>query len=311
MRKVAELFIQTLPVVLIVSVVAFLLTSLLPGDAAISRLGLDATPEQLAAAREAMGLNDPAPIRYLKWLGSALSGDLGTSLRSGEPVTNILMRRIPVTLELAVAGTTLAMLFGIPAGILAAVYRNGLIDGIVNIVALSGMAIPFFWLGLLLIMLFSLNLQWVPPSGYVPFVENPLENLRLMALPSLTIAVAFAATLMRQTRASMLEVLTADYIRTAKSKGTSSVRIILHHALRNALIPIITVIGLQMGTLVGGAIVTESVFGLPGLGRTIVEGIFQRDFPVVQGVLVIVVMAVVATNFVTDICYRLANPRIR
>ncbi|CAK7261765.1 MULTISPECIES: ABC transporter permease [unclassified Shinella] len=311
MRKIADLLIQTLPVVLIVSVVAFLLTSLLPGDAAVSRLGLDATPEQLAAVRETMGLNDPVPIRYVKWLGSALAGDLGTSLRSGEPVTNILMRRIPVTVELAVLGTTLAMLFGIPAGILAAVYRNGLIDGITNILALSGMAIPFFWLGLLLIMMFSLNLQWVPPSGYVPFLENPLENLRLMALPSLTIAVAFAATLMRQTRASMLEVLTADYIRTAKSKGTSPLRIILHHALRNALIPIITVVGLQMGTLVGGAIVTESVFGLPGLGRTIVEGIFQRDFPVVQGVLVVIVVAVVATNFVTDICYRLVNPRIK
>ncbi|MCF8482462.1 MAG: ABC transporter permease [Rhodospirillum sp.] len=311
MRRVLDPVLQIVPTVLVVSLIAFLLTSLLPGDAALSRLGLDATQEQLDTMREQMGLNDPVPVRYLYWLGRAVTGDLGNSLRSGEPVAEVLARRIPVTLELAVFGTGLALLIGVPLGILAAVRRDSWIDVATNLFALSGMAIPFFWLGLLLIMFFSLHLQWLPPSGYVPFFENPVRNLHLMALPSLTIAVAFAATLMRQTRASMLEVLNADYIRTAHAKGTPPIRVILHHALRNALIPIITVLGLQMGTLLGGAIVTETVFGLPGLGRMMVDGIYKRDFPIVQGALITIVVAIVVTNLLTDLCYRFVNPRIR
>ncbi|MGK6316697.1 ABC transporter permease [Neorhizobium sp. DT-125] len=311
MKRLIDYLAQLLPLLLIVSIVAFVLIDLLPGDAAMERVGLDATQEQLQRAREEMGLNDPLPLRYIYWLERAVQGDLGRSLRSGEPVTATLVRRVPVTVELALFGTGLAVLIGVPAGILAAVFRNGRIDAIVNLLALSGMAVPFFWLGLLLIMLFSLKLQWVPPSGYVSFAEDPLGNLKFMALPSLTIAVAFAATLMRQTRASMLEVLTADYIRTARAKGTSERRVILKHALRNALIPIITVMGLQMGSLLGGAIVTETVFALPGLGRMMVDGIFQRDFPSVQGALLVIIIAVVVTNLITDACYRLVNPRIK
>ena len=310
-RRLLDPLVQVVPTVLIVSLVAFLLTSMLPGDAALSRLGLDATEAQLDATRERMGLNDPVPVRYLRWLGRAATGDLGNSLRSGEPVAEMLARRIPVTLELAALGTGLALLIGVPLGILAAVRRNTWIDATINVVALSGMAVPFFWLGLLLIMLFSLRLQWVAPSGYVPFTQDPVGNLRLMALPCLTIAVAFSATLMRQTRASMLEVLGADYIRTARAKGTSPRRVVLHHALRNALIPILTVLGLQMGTLLGGAIVTETVFGLPGLGRMMVDGIYKRDFPIVQGALITIVVAVVLTNLLTDLAYRLVDPRIR
>lgn len=311
MKRLIDYLAQLLPLLLIVSIIAFVLIDLLPGDAAMERVGLDATQEQLQRAREEMGLNDPLPLRYIYWLGRAVQGDLGRSLRSGEPVTSTLVRRVPVTVELALFGTGLAVLIGVPAGILAAVFRNGRIDAIINLLALSGMAVPFFWLGLLLIMLFSLKLQWVPPSGYVSFAEDPLGNLKFMALPSLTIAVAFAATLMRQTRASMLEVLTADYIRTARAKGTSERRVILKHALRNALIPIITVMGLQMGSLLGGAIVTETVFALPGLGRMMVDGIFQRDFPSVQGALLVIIIAVVVTNLITDACYRLVNPRIK
>jgi len=309
--RILNPLIQLVPTLLVVSFVAFMLTDLLPGDAALSRLGLEATQEQLNAMREEMGLNDAMPLRYAQWLGRAVTGDFGNSLRSGEPVTEVLARRIPVTLQLAFFGTGLAILFGVPLGILAAVRRNSWIDGLANVLALSGMAVPFFWLGLLLIMLFSLRLQWVPPSGYVPFAEDPLQNLRLMALPSLTIAVAFAATLMRQTRASMLEVLNADYVRTAHAKGTVPRHVILRHALRNALIPIITVLGLQMGTLLGGAIVTETVFSLPGLGRMMVDGIYKRDFPIIQGALITIVVAVVLTNLLTDLCYRLVNPRTR
>ena len=304
-------FIQLLPTVKLVSFIPCDLTDLMPGDAALSRLGLEATQEQLDATREEMGLNDPMPIRYLGWLARAVQGDLGNSLRSGEPVAEVLARRIPVTLQLAAFGTGLALLIGLPLGVLAAVRRNTWIDNVANVLALSGMAVPFFWLGLLLIMLFSLRLQWIPPSGYVPFSEDPVKNLQLMALPSLTIAVAFAATLMRQTRASMLEVLNADFVRTAHAKGTPHHRVILRHALRNALVPIITVLGLQMGTLLGGAIVTETVFSLPGLGRMMVDGIYKRDFPIIQGALVTIVVAVVLTNLITDLCYRVANPRIR
>jgi peptide/nickel transport system permease protein len=311
MKRLIDYLAQLLPLLLIVSIIAFVLIDLLPGDAAMERVGLDATQEQLQRAREEMGLNDPLPLRYIYWLERAARGDLGRSLRSGEPVTSTLVRRVPVTVELALFGTGLAVLIGVPAGILAAVFRNGRVDAIVNLLALSGMAVPFFWLGLLLIMLFSLKLEWVPPSGYVSLAEDPLGNLKFMALPSLTIAVAFAATLMRQTRASMLEVLTADYIRTARAKGTSERRVILKHALRNALIPIITVMGLQMGSLLGGAIVTETVFALPGLGRMMVDGIFQRDFPSVQGALLVIIIAVVVTNLITDACYRLVNPRIK
>ena len=309
--RILRPFIQLIPTVLVVSFVAFMLTDLLPGDAALSRLGLEATQEQLDAMREEMGLNDPMPLRYVRWLGRAATGDLGNSLRSGEPVSEVLARRLPVTLQLAAAGTGLALLIGVPLGILAAVRRNTWLDATANILALSGMAVPFFWLGLLLIMLFSLRLQWVPPSGYVSFSEDPVQNMRLMVLPSLTIAIAFAATLMRQTRASMLEGLGADYIRTAHAKGTAPRRVILRHALRNALVPIITVLGLQMGTLLGGAIVTETVFSLPGLGRMMVDGIYKRDFPIIQGALITIVVTVVLTNLLTDLCYRLVNPRIR
>lgn len=310
-RRMRDFMMQLVPLLLFVSIITFVLIDMLPGDAAISRVGMEATAEQLARARQEMGLNDPMPVRYIRWLGRAIQGDLGLSVRSGEPVSELLMRRVPVTIELAFLGTLLAILLGVPAGILSATFQRGWIDNLSNVLALSGMALPFFWLGLLLIMLFSLKLGWVPPSGYVSFFEDPLQNLRLMALPSITIAVAFAATLLRQTRASMLEVLTADYVRTARAKGMSERKVILKHTLRNALIPIITMIGLQMGTLLGGAVVTETVFALPGLGRTMVEGIYQRDFAVVQGALIVIVIAVVVINLLTDACYRLVNPRIK
>jgi len=308
--RVRGFLFQIVPLLFFVSLIAFILTDLLPGDAAIEKVGLEATQQQLEAAREELGLNDPMPVRYFTWLTNALQGDLGKSLRSGEPVTEVLLRRISVTVELAVLGTAFAVLLGVPAGILSARFRAGWIDAVINFLALSGMAIPYFWLGLLLIMLFSLGLHWVPPSGYVSFTEDPLQHLRLMALPTMTIAVAFAATMMRQTRASMLEVMTADYIRTARAKGLSERKVVLKHGLRNALVPVITVMGLQLGTLLGGAIITETVFALPGLGRMMVDGIFRRDFPIIQGALLATVIGVVLTNLATDALYRFVNPRI-
>jgi peptide/nickel transport system permease protein len=205
----------------------------------------------------------------------------------------------------------IAVAIGVPAGILAARFRGSAIDVIVSFVAMSSVAIPYFWMGVMLILFFSLRLGWLPPSGYVPFFEDPVQNLRLMVLPAVTIGTAFAALVMRQTRASMLQVLTQDYIRTARAKGMSEPRVVLKHALRNALIPVSTVVGLQIGALLGGAVVTETVFAMPGLGRMLVDGIFQRDFPVIQGAILFIVVAVFAVNVLTDLLYRLFDPRVK
>jgi len=198
-----------------------------------------------------------------------------------------------------------------PAGILAARFRGSLIDVAASFIAMSSVAIPYFWMGVLLIMLFSLTLGWLPPSGHVRFLDDPGGNLRLMVMPALTIGTAFAALVMRQTRASMLQVLSMDYIRTARAKGVSERLVLVRHALRNALIPIITVIGLQIGALLGGAVVTETVFALPGLGRMLVDGIFQRDFPVIQGAILFIVIAVFVVNLMTDLLYRALDPRVK
>jgi peptide/nickel transport system permease protein len=287
------------------------LTNLLPGDPTLSILGEQATLKQRTQTRAEYGLDRPLPVRYVSWLGRAVQGDLGRSLRTGQPVVAILAERLPVTFELTFLGMLIAILIGIPAGILAARFRNGFVDVVVTLAALAGLAIPFFWLGFLLILLFALELKLLPPSGYVSPIQSVSENLRLMIMPSLTIGIAFSAALTRQTRASMLRVLSSDYIRTARAKGAPETRLLLKHALRNALIPVVTVFGLQTGTLLGGAIVTETVFALPGVGRMMVDGIFQRDFPVIQGALLVSVVAVLVVNLLTDASYLLIDPRIR
>lgn len=288
-----------------------MLTNLLPGDPTLSILGEQATLKQRTQTRAEYGLDRPLPVRYVSWLGRAVQGDLGRSLRTGQPVVAILAERLPVTFELTFLGMLIAILIGIPAGILAARFRNGFVDVVVTLAALAGLAIPFFWLGFLLILLFALELKLLPPSGYVSPIQSVSENLRLMIMPSLTIGIAFSAALTRQTRASMLRVLSSDYIRTARAKGAPETRLLLKHALRNALIPVVTVFGLQTGTLLGGAIVTETVFALPGVGRMMVDGIFQRDFPVIQGALLVSVVAVLVVNLLTDASYLLIDPRIR
>lgn len=265
---------QMLPVALIVTVVIFGLTNLLPGDATITIPGEQASAEQRARARAAYGLDDPIPVRYATWLFRAAQGDLGRSLRSGEPVTGMLRNRVPVTLELSALSILIAVVIGLPAGVLSARFRGGWVDVAASLISLCGMAIPYFWLGVLLILAFAVGLGLFPPSGYVAFSVDPVANLRHLVLPSLTIGLAFAALVMRQTRAAMLQVLSQDYIRTARAKGLRERSVVMHHALRNALIPVVTVIGLQIGALLGGAVVTETVFAMPGLGRMLVEGIF-------------------------------------
>ncbi|TKT69874.1 ABC transporter permease [Aquamicrobium sp. LC103] len=302
---------QLVPVLLVMSLVVFSTSLMLPGDPTTTILGEDANAADRAALREELGLDQPIMVQYGRWLTRALSGDLGRSLRTREPVAEMLTARIPVTFELAILAVILSLVIGVPLGIIAALKRNSWIDSLVSALSLSSMAIPYFWVGILLIMLLSIRLNWLPPSGYVPFHTDPLTNLKLMIMPVITIGTAQAALVMRQTRTAMLQVMSQDYIRTARAKGAGEARVIVLHALRNALIPVITVVGLQMGALIGGAVVTETVFSLPGLGRMIVDGIFERDFPVVQGAILVVVLGVLVVNLLTDLSYTLVDRRVR
>jgi len=302
---------EMIPVVIVMSLVIFFITAILPGDVTTAILGEDATAEQRAQTRERLGLDDPLPLQYLRWLASAATGDLGHSLRSNEPVFDIILQRAPVTIELAILSILVALAIGIPTGVYAAMHRNTMADASLRTLALAGVAVPNFWLGILLIILFSLWLGWLPPSGYRPFFEAPLDSLRLMILPALTMGTGLAAVIMRQTRASLLEVMTQDYVRTAKAKGLPRSKIVYKHALRNGLIPVVTVTGLQIGALMNGAVITEVVFSLPGVGRMAADAIFTRDTPLIQGAIVVIVLAVLLVNLLTDIAYAYVNPKVR
>lgn len=306
LRRLAQLVV----VLFVTSIAIFSMTALLPGDPTVTILGESSTLDQRQALREDMRLDDPLPVRYAAWLGSALQGDLGRSIRTQEPVTQMLANRFPVTLELTFLSLALAMLVGIPLGIAAARWRGTNVDLGIGVLAMSSMAMPYFWLGTMLIMLFAVTLRWLPPSGYAPFFGDPATNLKLMILPVLTVGTSMAAIIMRQTRSSMLDVLSQDYIRTARAKGLPEREIVLGHALRNAMNPVVTVAGLQFGALMGGAVVTETIFSLPGLGRMIVNGIFDRDFPVVQGAMLAIVVGVTLVNLVTDLLYVALDKRL-
>ena len=311
LRLLRRRLLHVLPVLLVMSVAVFTLTDLLPGDPTVTVLGENASPAQREQLRREMGLDQPAPLRFVQWMGRTLSGDLGRSLRTREPVLEMLAARLPVTVQLMLLSMLLAVAIGVPAGVLAAVRRNTPLDLMVSVLALAGMALPFFWSGILLIRLFAVQLGWLPPSGYVSFWTDPLANLERMILPSVTVGAAMAGLVMRQTRSAMLGALGADFVRTARAKGVPEGQVILRHALRSALLPVVTVIGLQSGALVGGAVVTETVFSLPGLGTMIVDGIFQRDFAVIQGALLTVVLAVVVVNLLTDLAYAALDRRVR
>jgi peptide/nickel transport system permease protein len=307
----AKRLIQIVPIVLIVSFVVFMMTLALPGDPTTAILGEDASAAQRDALRVELGLDRPAPIQFAVWLGKIVSGDFGRSLRTGEPVADMLSLSVPITLEVTFLSILLAVAIGVPAGVLASVRKGGLTDLGISFLATSSLAVPYFWAGMLLIMIFAVKLHWLPPSGYQSFLDDPLGNLRSMILPTITIGTSMAALVARQTRAAMSETLGQDYVRTARAKGVRPMGVIFHHALRNCLIPVTTVIGLQVGTLVGGAVVTETIFSLPGLGRMIVNGIFWRDFPVVQGGILVIVMFVLLVNLVTDLAYTALDPRVR
>jgi len=304
---------QMIPVLLLVSMISFALLFLLPGDPALLILGDQQASNQQAyeALRTELGLDQPVPIQYLNWLGKTLRGDLGLSTRDRQPVIDGIRTRLPVTLQLAALAMLLALILAIPTGIISAVRPNSWWDRVFSVLALTGVAIPNFWLGILLIYALAIFAKLLPPSGFVPFGDDPAQNLRHLILPSFTLGLGLAAVLMRQTRSSLLEVLQQDYIVTARAKGLAARTVVLRHALKNALIPVITIIGLQIGLLFGGAVLTESIFSIPGVGRWSVDSILQRDFPVVQAVCLILALGVLSTNLLTDFVYAFIDPRIR
>ena len=310
-RYVTRRVLATVPVLLLVSVGAFLLLHLIPGDPVLVMLGERADPQVAERLRHDLGLGRPLPVQYVSWLGDALQGDLGRSIRSPQPVAEAIAQRFPVTLQLAAEGMLLALVVAIPMGVLAATRPGSAIDRLATLVASLGVAVPSFSLGVLLILAVSLRLRWLPPSGYESPGTDLGQNLRLMVLPAITLAAALAAELMRITRASVREALAQDYPRTARAKGLTERAIVVRHCLKNALIPVVTVIGLQFGHLLGGAVIVETLYAIPGMGRLLVDSIAARDFPMVQGVVLVTAMVVVASSLVVDLLYGFLDPRIR
>ncbi len=299
------------PTLVLVSVFTFSLQKLLPGDPVLTLAGEERSPEILQFLRHKYHLDEPVPVQYARWIGGVLHGDLGFSLKTDQPVTQLIASKLPVTIELAIFAMLIAFAIGIPAGVAAAVRKGTAIDLGANVAALSGISVPPFWLGVLMILLFAVKLHWLPASGFVPLRDDPAQNLRTMMMPSLVIGAALAASLMRHTRGAMLAVLGADYIRTARAKGLLAPAVILKHAFRNALVPIVTLTTLLFGELIGGAVLTEQVFTIPGFGKLIVDAVFTRDYAVVQGVVLCVACAFVLLNLLADVLYVLINPRLR
>ena len=295
---------------LLISLVTFVVVQVVPGDPAQLILGTEAPPEALADLRAQLGLDRPLPLQYLSWLSGMLRGNLGVSLRHGRPVATLIAERLPVTLSLATMSLALAVLLAVPLGVLAAIRQHSALDYGVLVFAQAGLALPSFWIGILLILLFALSLRWLPSGGYVPWGESPLGALRSLAMPVLALGLPVAGVLARLVRASMLEELGRDHIRTARAKGLSEPQVIVRHVLRNALIPTVTLLGLQLGFLLGGSIVIEQVFALPGLGRLVLFAINNRDLPLIQGLVLFIAVLVVGINFLVDMTYTWLDPRI-
>ena len=306
-RRIATI----LPTLVFVTMLIFGLQQLLPGDPAMVLAGEEQDPDVIAYLRERMHLDEALPIRYAYWVGGVLQGDLGESIRSQQPVLELILQKLPVTIELAVLAMLIAMVVGIPAGIVSAVHQNTAWDYAANAFALWGLSTPNFWLGILMILLFSVQLGWLPASGYVEPWVDPVANLKAMAMPAFVLGTNIAAVLMRHTRSAMLQVMNSDYVRTARAKGLSRRVVILRHALRNALTPVITLGALEFGTLLSGAVLTEQVFTIPGFGKLIVDSVFNRDYAVVQGVVLVTGTAYIALNLLADIANVIVNPRLR
>jgi peptide/nickel transport system permease protein len=300
-----------LPTLLFVSMLIFGLQQLLPGDPAKILAGEEQDPTVVAYLTQKLHLDEPLPVRYAYWVGGVLQGDLGESIRTQQPVLDLVLEKLPVTLQLGLMAFMVALVMGIPAGIVSAVGRGTAWDVAANVFALWGLSTPNFWLGILMILLFSVQLGWLPASGYVSPFEDLGANLQAMVMPAFVLGNGIAAVLMRHTRSAMLQVLSSDYVRTARAKGLNERTVVLKHALRNALTPVITLGALELGALLSGAVLTEQVFTIPGFGKLIVDSVFNRDYAVVQGVVLVTASAYILLNLLADVAYFLVNPRLR
>jgi peptide/nickel transport system permease protein len=299
------------PTLFFVSILIFGLQQLLPGDPALALAGEDRNPEVIAFLRQKYHFDEPLPARYLLWVEGLFAGDLGESIRIKRPVLDLVLEKLPVTGELAAIAFVIALSIGVPIGVLSAVKNGSMIDYAATVAALWGLSIPNFWLGILLILLFSVEWGLLPASGFVSPAESLSRNLGTLIMPAFVLGNALAAGMMRHTRSAMLGVLSADYVRTARAKGLSETRVVLHHALRNALVPLITLGALDFGALLSGAVLTEQVFTIPGFGKLIVDAVFNRDYAVVQGVVLCTAFAYILLNLLADVAYVLINPRLR
>ena len=313
MRYVLRRLSATLLVVLGASVLIFLLVRLLPGDIATVLAGSESTlsPAQREALLRGFGLDRPLPVQYGLWIWAMLHGDFGTSFRTSQPVATVLFQRLPLSVELAVLAALLSAAIGIPLGVFVSVSRSAGVRLLAQVVGLLGLSVPNFWLAVVLILVASYAFGWLPPLMFVTPWEDPMTNLQQMLLPVLSLAAGLGAVVLRMTRSSMLEVLGEEYVKVARAKGLGERAVVLRHTLRNALIPVVTVLGLQLGTLLGGVVITEQVFGLPGLGWTLVNGVNQRDYPVVQGAVMLFAVTFAVINLVVDLTYSYLDPRIR
>ena len=310
LTNIAKKILSIIPLLFFISVLLFILINALPGDATMSLVGETASEEYVLELREKMGLDRPPVQRYFAWLAGVLRGDLGDSLTTSETVAQKISMRFPITMEITIVSMAISVLIALPLGVLSAMRRNSAADVAGSVFSMLGVAMPSFWLGLLLVMAFSVWLRWLPASGFTPFSENPAANLRCILLPCISIGFGFAATIMRQTRSALLEVLGQDYILTAQAKGLRERVVVWKHAMRNALIPVLTVTAMQVGRLIGGAVVTETVFALPGMGSAIVSAVLNRDYPVAMGMIMVVAALVVVINTFVDVLYLLVDPRI-
>jgi peptide/nickel transport system permease protein len=303
---------QIIPTLLLVSILVFCLQQLMPGDPALVMAGEEGNdPVVLAQIRSELWLDRPLPVQYAHWMGNVLQGNLGYSWRIRQPVTQLIAEKLPVTLQLSAMAFIIAVVIGVPAGIVAAVDRNRFWDYVANGVGLAGLSTPNFWLGIMLILLVSVQLGWLPPSGYVPLTVDWKQSLATTIMPAFVLGNSIAAVLMRHTRSAMLTALDQDFVRTARAKGLREYVVVLRHALRNALIPVVTLGALELGTLFSGAVLTEQVFSIPGFGKLIVDAVFNRDYPVVQGVVLVTAFLYVVLNLIADLLYVVINPRLR
>lgn len=300
-----------IPTLLLVSILVFSLLKFLPGDPAIALAGEERDPAVIEYLRQKYSLDQPLHVQYGKWLAGIVQGDFGLSIRTRLPIGEMIAQKLPVTIQLSVMAMILATLIGIPAGIIAALKRGTAADYGVSIIGLAGLSVPSFWLGIMLILLFAVTLGWFPSGGYVAFFDSPLDNLRHTLLPSLVLGTAAAAIVMRHTRSAMLQVLKQDYVRTARAKGLKERIVVVRHVLRNSLVPVVTISTLHLGELLSGAVLTEQVFGIPGFGKMIVDGVFSRDYAVVQAVVLCSAALFLLMNLLADIAYVILSPRLR